>query len=102
MVWTIFVQFAMFHRISSACAASPEVPPMPHNERPDIAVLLEAAKCGNIEALSPLLNELRPALWKVAQHAIPQALRRKLDASDVVQEACVAVVQRFQTFRGDT
>jgi RNA polymerase sigma-70 factor, ECF subfamily len=66
--------------------------------RPDS--LLRRARAGDTEALGGLLALYRDYLKLLAKLQIDGRLRRKLDASDVVQDALLMAHRNFGQFRG--
>jgi RNA polymerase sigma-70 factor, ECF subfamily len=68
--------------------------------RPDS--LLRRARAGDTEALGDLLALYRDYLKLLAKLQIDRRLRRKLDASDVVQDAMLMAHRNFGQFRGTT
>lgn len=63
--------------------------------------LLAQATQGDRDALGLLLEEVRPRLKKFAQDRLPGPLKRRVDASDLVQKACLSAIRRFEHFEGD-
>ncbi|MCA9120978.1 MAG: sigma-70 family RNA polymerase sigma factor [Planctomycetaceae bacterium] len=63
--------------------------------------LLAQATKGDRDALGLLLEEVRPRLKKFAQDRLPEPLKRRVDASDLVQKACLSAVRGFEYFEGD-
>jgi RNA polymerase sigma-70 factor (ECF subfamily) len=68
--------------------------------RPDS--LLRRARAGDVKALGDLLSMYRDYLKLLAKLQIDRKLRRKLDASDVVQDAMLMAHRNFGIFRGTT
>jgi RNA polymerase sigma-70 factor, ECF subfamily len=68
----------------------------------DEAARLLAARRGSPEALGLLLDSYRRYLLLIANGELPEALRAKVAASDVVQETFLEAQQDFATFRGDS
>ena len=64
--------------------------------------LLDRARGGDADALGRLLSAYRSYLALLARMQIDGRLQAKLDASDVVQEACLEAFRDFPTFRGST
>lgn len=64
--------------------------------------LLDAARCGHDDAFGKLFETFRRHLLLVAHEELPQALRGKLGASDLVQETAVDARRDFPAFRGAT
>lgn len=52
--------------------------------------------------LGPFLEEFRPYLLAIAMAELPDALRGKVGASDLVQETIVKGLKNFATFQGST
>ena len=71
---------------------------MPLVPRPDS--LLRRARAGDTQALGDLLALYRDYLKLLAKLQIDRRLRRKLDASDVVQDALLLAHRYFERFRG--
>lgn len=66
----------------------------------DFARLLAAAKAGNREALGQLLQWYANYLTILASTQLDRRLRRRLNPSDIVQEAMMAAHRDFADFRG--
>jgi RNA polymerase sigma-70 factor (ECF subfamily) len=64
--------------------------------------LLERARTGDDQALGDLLVAYRNYLKLLARMEIDRRLQRKLDASDVVQDALLRAHRAFSRFRGTT
>jgi RNA polymerase sigma-70 factor, ECF subfamily len=64
--------------------------------------LIRAARAGQADALACLIETWRTYLFHLADSEISPDLRRKLGASDLVQNACLDIHQRFQDFQGQT
>jgi RNA polymerase sigma-70 factor (ECF subfamily) len=64
--------------------------------------LLERARAGDEAALGPLLELYRNYLRLVARALIGQALRVRMDASDLVQETFLKASREFGQFLGST
>lgn len=64
--------------------------------------LLHAARGGHNDAFGTLFETFRRHLLLVAHEELPQALRGKLGASDLVQETAVDARRDFPAFRGVT
>ena len=67
---------------------------------PDL--LLAQARAGNVAALGRLLELYRNYLRLLARAMIGQALRVRLDASDLVQETFLKAHREFRQFMGST
>lgn len=65
-------------------------------------LLLSAALAGDASALGLLLDSYRGRLLNTVESNIHGPLQRRIDASDVVQAACVQAVKSFEQFRGET
>jgi RNA polymerase sigma-70 factor (ECF subfamily) len=72
----------------------------PPDSIPDF--LLEQARAGDVAALGRLLELYRNYLRLVARTLISQALRARLDASDVVQVTFLKAAREFPKFVGST
>ncbi len=64
--------------------------------------LLQRAREGDGSALGRLLESYRAYLGVLARVQIGRRLQGKVDASDVVQEACLGAYRDFPQFRGST
>jgi RNA polymerase sigma factor (sigma-70 family) len=73
---------------------------MPTSEKRATDSLLERARGGSRSALNLLMESCRPRLRRKARSALPAALDRKQDASDMVQECQLVGAARFGEFRG--
>ena len=62
--------------------------------------MIELARQGNQEACGDLLQQYRPLLRIIAEQAIGARLRRRVDASDIVQQTCLEAHQALDGFRG--
>ena len=63
---------------------------------------LNAARSGDGVALGRLLDAYRSRLRETIDADIHGPLQRRIDTSDVVQQACVQAVRCFDQFRGTT
>jgi RNA polymerase sigma-70 factor (ECF subfamily) len=63
---------------------------------------IAAARDGDVSGLWQAADTLRPYLRAVAAAILGGRLRGKVDASDVVQQALLASVERFEQFRGES
>jgi RNA polymerase sigma-70 factor (ECF subfamily) len=63
--------------------------------------LIERARAGDREALSALLTRHRDRLRRMVEMRLDTRLQARLDASDVVQEAFVEVVERLEEYLRD-
>jgi RNA polymerase sigma-70 factor, ECF subfamily len=73
---------------------------LPNDAIPEL--LLEQARAGDEAALGRLLELYRNYLRLVARTLIGQALRVRLDASDLVQETFLKAAREFSQFLGST
>lgn len=64
--------------------------------------LIVRAKSGDSAALGELLEKHRGYLRVLAQRMLGDRFRARLDASDVIQQTCLAVQRNFPEFRGET
>ena len=64
--------------------------------------LLAQARFGDPAAVEQLLAEYRPYLHLLAEQQIRHRFAGRVDASDVVQEACLRVGQAFPEFGGNS
>ena len=64
--------------------------------------LIRAARAGQSDALACLIETWRTYLFHLADSELSPDLRRKLGASDLVQNACLDIHLRFQDFQGQT
>lgn len=64
--------------------------------------LIRAARAGESDALGLLIQTWQTYLFHLADCELSPELRRKLGASDLVQDACLDIHQRFQDFQGET
>ncbi len=60
--------------------------------------LIERARAGDREALNALLSRHRDRLCRMVELRLDTRLQARVDASDVVQEAYVEVVQRLEEY----
>jgi RNA polymerase sigma-70 factor (ECF subfamily) len=63
--------------------------------------LIERARAGDREALNALFARHRDRLCRMVETRLDPRLRARLDASDVVQDAYVEVVERLQEYLRD-
>lgn len=68
----------------------------------NLETLIAAAKSGDQDALGDLIGSCRGYLLALAQDEVGHDLRAKMGASDIVQETCIKVANRFENFRGDS
>ena len=64
--------------------------------------IIERARQGDQEACGDLLLQYRPLLRIIAEQAIGARLRRRIDASDIVQQTCLEAHQALDAFRGSS
>lgn len=69
-------------------------------ERPDISQLIEQARAGDHQARQRLFEMCRSYLGLVARSQVESWLRRKVDASDLVQETLLEAHRDFDRFHG--
>ncbi len=62
--------------------------------------LLEAARVGNEQALNLICKQLRGYLLRIAEGGLNEDLRRKMGASDIVQESLLEVQNDLSMFNG--
>jgi RNA polymerase sigma-70 factor, ECF subfamily len=65
------------------------------------ADLIERARAGDLEARSALFARHRERLRRMVEMRLDARLQARLDASDVVQDAYVEVVERLDDYLGD-
>jgi RNA polymerase sigma-70 factor, ECF subfamily len=68
----------------------------------DVPRLIARAQMGDSEALNQLCAHYRPFLRTIASIKVGRALERRLNASDIVQETAMEMVQGLPEFRGTT
>jgi RNA polymerase sigma-70 factor (ECF subfamily) len=68
------------------------------NNSAETARLLEQARAGDNEALSALFARHRPRLRRMVELRLDRQLQARIDASDVIQEAYVEVVTRWNEY----
>ncbi len=61
--------------------------------------LLSAALRGDQRALADLMDRHRPRLERIVQLRMDPCLQGRIDPADVVQETCVAALDRFDAYR---
>jgi RNA polymerase sigma-70 factor (ECF subfamily) len=64
--------------------------------------MLARARSGDRTALGGLLQAYRPLLLVLARERLPQSLRPKVAASDLVQDVCAEACRDFAGFGGQT
>lgn len=62
----------------------------------------DAVRSGDPSQLEQLLAVYRPVLWQLAENLVPDALRARLDASDLVQDTLYRGATQFDQFQGTT
>jgi RNA polymerase sigma-70 factor (ECF subfamily) len=67
----------------------------------DLESWIHAARAGSAEALGRLLEACRPYLLAIAERELPDELRAKCGASDLVQDAFLKVHTHFHRFAGN-
>ncbi len=75
---------------------------MSEKVRPDIQVLLDQARAGDMQALGHVLESYRGYLTVLARVQIGRRLQGKVDAADVVQDVFLGAYRDFAQFRGLT
>lgn len=70
----------------------------PTAETPEIQALLDRARARDPEAAGALLELFRARLRRMVELRLDDQLRRKLGASDVVQEAFLEAARRFEEY----
>jgi RNA polymerase sigma-70 factor (ECF subfamily) len=79
------------------------VPPhLPDDDQDRWQRLLREAQAGSQKALGELLEGSRRQLLHAANRALPDELRAKAEASDLVQDTFLEAHQSFRFFRGQT
>lgn len=68
---------------------------------PEVETLIARARQGDADALGRLLESFRNYLRILADIEIGRRLQRKVDASDIVQEAFLDAHRQFPKFQGD-
>lgn len=86
-------------RISVAMASTGAGPAISGDEFYD---LVHAAREGDRDAVSRLIQQCRDYLLLIANQDLDAGLTAKLGASDVVQQTLLAAYENFQQFRGTT
>lgn len=75
------------------------------SEEVDLATmsqLVAAAKVGDSDAHSEICRQVQGRLNRMANQQLDPALRRKMNASDIVQATLTRMVQGFDDFRGSS
>lgn len=75
---------------------------MPNDQDSLLANLIKSARDGNDRAIDDLLKKYRPFLKLVAEQAIGPGIRRREDASDLVQQTQLDVYRAISEFRGSS
>src|SRR5438046_7552960 len=75
--------------------------PLMENNSDESVDLIGRARAGDREALSALLARHRDRLRRMVEMRLDTRLQARLDASDVVQEAYVEVVERLEEYLHD-
>ncbi len=70
-------------------------------EIPQTAELLQQAKAGDSQAVNQLLDRHRDALRRLVELRMDRALKRRVDASDIVQDVLVEANRRLQDYLAD-
>lgn len=83
-----FLEWPFHFRLDRIVSTTPEI-------------LFQRARGGDGEAVGELLEFCRPYLRLLAERMLDGRLGRRMDASDVVQQTCLSVVQRFAAFDGE-
>lgn len=99
---TVWVHFFQIHRSALASRYVPAGTVTRPEEEDAIREALAAARDGDVSGLWQAADTLRPYLRAVAAAILGGHLRGKVDASDVVQQALLASVERFEQFRGES
>lgn len=69
----------------------------------DLQHNLDAAKAGDNDALGRLLDHFRKQLRETIRADVQGPLQRRLDESDIIQQACLRAMQSFgEQFRGSS
>jgi len=66
----------------------------------DEAALIQQARSGDEAALGLLLDLRRAQLRRMAANGLPDRLKTRMDASDIVQQTCLSVFRQIVTFQG--
>jgi len=70
-------------------------------ETPDTEILLAKARDGDRDAVDALLGRHRDALRRLVELRMDKALRRRVDASDIVQDVLVEANRRLKAYLED-
>lgn len=68
----------------------------------DVSKLIAAFGRGDVEAGNALMTRYRPWLQLLARLQLDQRIQKRVDASDVVQQAMLEACRDFPAFRGTT
>ena len=74
----------------------------PTIDLPTISQLIPKCKVGDTSARDQLIDEIQDYLSQVANHQIDDRLRKKVGASDIVQNSLLKVVECLEQFKGKT
>jgi len=66
----------------------------------DEVELIEQARAGDEAALGSLLDLRRAPLRQIAENGLPDRLKARVDASDIVQQTCLSVFRQIAGFQG--
>ena len=99
-ITTFFVKRVPFPLLLASCYFRDSTMPAIAPSNSDS--LLRRARAGDSEALGELLGLYRNYVKLLARLQIDRRLRRKLDASDVAQDALLLAHRQFGQFRGTT
>ncbi len=66
----------------------------------DEAELIEQARWGDEAALGSLLDVRRVTLRQLAENGLPDRIKARVDASDIVQQTCLSVFRQIAAFQG--
>lgn len=72
--------------------------PLPFDEEPDTAKLLDDARRGDSTAVGRLLDQHRDRLTRMVQLRLDPRVRQRVGASDVLQEAYVEALDRLEEY----
>lgn len=64
-------------------------------------ILFERARGGDRAAVGELLEYCRPYLRLIAERMLDDRLTPRFDASDIIQQTCLSVLKRFESFEGN-
>lgn len=63
--------------------------------------LIRQAQDGDEAALASLLSAHREQLRQMADRALPDRLKARVDASDIVQQTCLSALRQIEQFEGN-